>query len=255
MRSSQASLAATLGVAMLLGCGGSKNGSKLTALDASQTNVDVGVFPSTYDSSEAGGEAATDSPQDQVAAGTDTASADAAQDAVPDSHDVGQEDATTSDGDGAIVDPRPFVINYVNDGTGADIDIQLSQDSISANWSIDEPENGIAGYEWAIGTSPDSESIRPFTSVGTQSQASASGLTLPPDGTVIYVTVRATNRTGLRRTASSDGVQVGCSVEGTPLCPETRRRGSGVNSRSFAARIEDDRPRKDILGGHAALRE
>jgi len=52
---------------MLLGCGGSKNGSKLTALDASQTNVDVGVFPSTYDSSEAGGDAATDSPQDQVA--------------------------------------------------------------------------------------------------------------------------------------------------------------------------------------------
>jgi hypothetical protein len=41
----------------------------------------------------------------------------------------------------------------------------------------------------------------------------------------------------------------------TALCPETRRRGSGVNSRSLAARIEDDRPRKDILGGHAALRE
>jgi len=35
-------------------------------LDASQTNVDVGVFPSTYDSSEAGGEAATDSPRTRL---------------------------------------------------------------------------------------------------------------------------------------------------------------------------------------------
>jgi hypothetical protein len=210
MHSVQTSLAATLAVAMLLGCGGSKNGSKPAALDASQTSFDVVVYATTTDTGQGGGDTVMDVPQDEVAA-----SADAAQDAVPDSSDVGQEDGTTSDGDGVTIDPRPFVINYVNDGIGADIDVQLSQDSISANWSIDEPENGIAGYEWAIGTSPDSENIRPFTSVGTQSQASASGLTLPLDGTVIYVTVRATNRTGLRRTASSDGVQVGCSVEGT----------------------------------------
>jgi len=168
--------------------------------------------PSTYDSSEAGGEAATDSPQDQVAAGTDTASADAAQDAVPDSPDVGQEDATTSDGDGAIVDPRPFVINYVNDGTGADIrhptvaGFHLGQLEASTS-----PRTGLPDMNGPSAPRPTPKHPalhqRGHAEPGQRQRADPAARR-----DVIYVTVRATNRTGyagpLRPTESRSGASV-----------------------------------------------
>ncbi|MFH1610168.1 MAG: fibronectin type III domain-containing protein, partial [Candidatus Bipolaricaulota bacterium] len=86
---------------------------------------------------------------------------------------------------------------------------QGSTTSMSASWSgFGDPESGIAGYEWAIGTTAGGTDVLAFTSVGTATTATSSSLTLTA-GTTYYITVRATNGSGLTCTASSDGVVAG----------------------------------------------
>jgi hypothetical protein len=114
--------------------------------------------------------------------------------------------AVTSDG--VTVDNSPPVAGLVNDGTGADIDTQLSATSISANWTgFSDPESLITGHEWSIGTTPGGADIQPFTAVGLAGNASNTGLSLSV-GTPYFVTVRATNGTGATISAFSDGVTV-----------------------------------------------
>jgi hypothetical protein len=124
---------------------------------------------------------------------------------------VGLSTDVTSDG--VTVDNTPPVAGTVNDGVAADIDYQTSTDTINANWSgFSDPESGIAGYEWAIGTTSGGTDIQGFTSVGiTGTSATNSTLSLT-NGTTYYVTVRATNGAGLTNTATSDGV----TVDSTP---------------------------------------
>ncbi len=105
------------------------------------------------------------------------------------------------------VDP-PQTTGIVNDGPGADIDVQTSTSTISANWTgFSDPESGITGYEWAIGTTPGGTNVQGWTSVGMATSATNSSLSLA-SGTTYYVTVRATNGAGLQTTATSDGVAV-----------------------------------------------
>ena len=121
---------------------------------------------------------------------------------------VGLQSTATSDG----VTPdtsAPTVTSAPDDGLAADIDYQTSTTTISANWagSFSDPQSGIAGYEWAIGTGMGGTNIQGYTSVGTSTSATRSGLALI-SGTKYYVTVRATNGAGLTRTAGTDGVTV-----------------------------------------------
>ena len=93
---------------------------------------------------------------------------------------------------GTPVDVTLPVAGTVNDGVGADIALQTSTTTMSANWSgFSDPQSGIV-YEWAIGTAPGLTNVAPFTSVGYASSASRSDLVLVV-GTTYYVTVRATN--------------------------------------------------------------
>ncbi len=117
-----------------------------------------------------------------------------------------------------VVDTTPPVAGTVKDGwTGPDVDVQLSVTTISANWSgFSDPESGIGGYEWAIGTTPGGQQVRAFSSVGLQTSASTSAVDVIlalATGTPYHVTVRATNGAGLTTTATSDGV----TVTGTDL--------------------------------------
>ena len=91
----------------------------------------------------------------------------------------------------------PTVNHAPYDGLAADIDYQTSTTTISANWagSFTDPQSGIAGYEWAIGTAAGGTTIQGYTSVGTATSATTSGLSLT-SGTKYYVTVRATNGAG-----------------------------------------------------------
>ncbi|HEX7897492.1 MAG TPA: Ig-like domain-containing protein [Planctomycetota bacterium] len=122
-----------------------------------------------------------------------------------------------------VVDGTPPLPGTVSDGwTGADVDVQLSRTTIAAHWTgFSDPQSGVAGYEWAIGTTAGGQQIRAFAAVGTRTQASTSAVDVVlalSTGTVCYVTVRATNGTGLTSTATSDGVTVTGSGSG-PSAP------------------------------------
>ncbi|MDQ3265449.1 MAG: hypothetical protein M3Y59_17625 [Myxococcota bacterium] len=109
-------------------------------------------------------------------------------------------------------DVSPPEAGAVSDGVGADLDLQLSTTSLDANWSgFVDPESGIAGYRWWVGTTAGGLDLQAPATVGTAASAQASGLSLST-GTRYYVTVEATNGSGLTVTASSDGVV----VDGTP---------------------------------------
>jgi hypothetical protein len=89
-----------------------------------------------------------------------------------------------------------------------DIEETTSASTIFANWTaFTDSQTGIAKYEWAIGTEAVPTLIRPFTSVGTQRSAMATGLTLAA-GQRYIVTVRAQNGHGLTSIARSNGVTV-----------------------------------------------
>jgi predicted GH43/DUF377 family glycosyl hydrolase len=106
------------------------------------------------------------------------------------------------------MDVTPPVAGSVAEGSGADLDVQVSTTSISASWSgFSDPESGISGYEWAIGTTPGGTNVQGWTSVGVSTSATNSSLALIP-GTRYYVTVRATNSEGLTVISTADGVLV-----------------------------------------------
>ncbi len=100
-----------------------------------------------------------------------------------------------------LLPPSPGV---VNDGAGPDIDNQQTA-TISANWSGFTDSTGVVSYDWAVGTSPGATDIMAFTSVGTATSASASGLPVSP-AVLYYVTVRAHDAAGSTTSSSSDGV-------------------------------------------------
>jgi hypothetical protein len=114
----------------------------------------------------------------------------------------------TATSDGVTVDTSGPTPGSVSDGPAADIDVQSSTASISANWSgFADPQSGIAGYEWAIGTTSGGAQIQGFISVGAATNATNSSVSLT-NGQIYFVTVRATNGTGAQVTATSDGVTV-----------------------------------------------
>jgi hypothetical protein len=98
----------------------------------------------------------------------------------------------------------------VRDGLGADIAFQPSTTKISANWSgfTDGSGTGIAGYQWAIGTTPGGTDVQAYTSVGPATSATNSALALT-NGTTYYVSVQAVDQAGnVSVAATSDGVKV-----------------------------------------------
>ncbi|MBI2571446.1 MAG: hypothetical protein HYV63_30935 [Candidatus Schekmanbacteria bacterium] len=111
--------------------------------------------------------------------------------------------------DGVTVDGTPPAAGTVRDGGGADIDFQVSVDTIVANWTgFSDGGTGIADYEWAIGTSSGGTEVQGWTSVGDVLSGTSSSLTLF-DGTTYYVSVRAIDGAGnTGDVATSDGVTV-----------------------------------------------
>lgn len=117
--------------------------------------------------------------------------------------------------DGVVVDVTPPVVGTVSDGDqGTDVDVQASTTALSARWSgFHDPESGIAGYEWSIGTAPLASDVQAFTPLGLQLSTQQGGLSLQ-SGRTYFVNVRAKNRAGLASTGHSDGVRVDVSYTG-----------------------------------------
>ena len=126
------------------------------------------------------------------------------------------DDTATSDADQAtyvsditISPGSPPTAGVVNDGSGADIDSQSSTTTIEANWSgfTASGGDGIAFYEWAIGTAPGQTNIQDWVNVGLATSASNSSLSLGSG--IKYVRVRAISASGLPSPiATSDGVEI-----------------------------------------------
>ncbi len=86
--------------------------------------------------------------------------------------------------------------------------------TLKANWTSSTATCGsISRYEYAIGTSPSSQNVRGWTSVGLSTSVTASSLALA-DGQTYYVQVRAVDTNGLTGAASaSNGITVAPGVD------------------------------------------
>ena len=96
----------------------------------------------------------------------------------------------------------PSVPSVTDDGA-----YTRSQNTLHASWSSFDPESGIIGYEYAIGTAIGSTDVVPWTPVGLNTQVSRSGLLLA-NGVTYYFSVRATNGVGLSTVGYSNGIKV-----------------------------------------------
>ena len=109
----------------------------------------------------------------------------------------------------ALDDTAPSTIAAVYDGTGSDEDYTGSQTQLDANWSAStDSETGIAAYWYAVGTTAGATDVVGWTSAGTATGTSATGLSLT-NGATYYVSVKAENGVGQYSTVTtSDGVMV-----------------------------------------------
>lgn len=96
--------------------------------------------------------------------------------------------------------PTPVIIQDDGDFTG-------NFTLLHATWSSEDPDTGIASFEYAIGTSPGATDVVGFTNVGSNVGVVHSGLSLV-DAQIYFFTVRVTNGAGLIRVGVSDGITV-----------------------------------------------
>ncbi len=85
-------------------------------------------------------------------------------------------------------------------------DYTWSSDTLSASWTSTDPESGIAGYRYAVGTTRGGTDVVGWTDIGTVTSITKSGLNLKP-GTKYWFTVKSQNGAGLWSSQGySDGI-------------------------------------------------
>ena len=100
----------------------------------------------------------------------------------------------------------------INDGTGADVDITTSTNTLSGNWlAATDTQSGIASYSYSIGTTAGSTNILAWTNNGMATNFTQTGLSLSY-GQTYFVNVKAINGAGLETISSSDGIQLPCDT-------------------------------------------
>jgi parallel beta-helix repeat protein len=107
---------------------------------------------------------------------------------------------------------------------------------LRASWDATDPESGIAEFQYAIGTSPGTQDVVPWTTAFTSKSAFAAGLSLA-DGATYYWAVRARNGACLwSDTGVSDGITVDLgSPTGEMLSPNHGQVLKGVATFRAAA--------------------
>ncbi len=93
--------------------------------------------------------------------------------------------------DGIRIDVNPPSTPAVTD----DGSYSTSLTTLHAIWSSSDAESGIAGYQYAIGTTPGAQDVVPFTNAGQATQVTRTDLSLV-NGQNYYFTVLATNGAG-----------------------------------------------------------
>ncbi len=134
-----------------------------------------------------------------------------------------------SDGMAVVEDATPPVSPEVtDDGAGTS-----STSELHASWSSSDPESGIVEYQYAIGTTPGGTDLADWTSVGTDTQVTKTGLSLAA-GTNYYFAVKAKNGQNLwSGVGVSDGIEIVTPVDATPpLTPVVTDDGTATSSTS-----------------------
>ncbi len=106
----------------------------------------------------------------------------------------------------AKVDLSPPSTVSVSDGTSTDIATTTSTSSLSANWTAAiDAHSGVTNYYYAIGTTPGDDDLVAWTSNGTATSVTATGLSLSI-GQTYYISVYSENGAGLQSAiVSTDG--------------------------------------------------
>ncbi len=114
--------------------------------------------------------------------------------------------------DGIIADATPPTIPVVTDSGR----FTSNATSLQASWTASDPQSGIAGYQYSIGTSPGATNVLTWTDAGMATSVTRTGLVLQ-GGTTYYFNVKALNTGGAWGAAgSSDGITVDVTPPATP---------------------------------------
>jgi hypothetical protein len=124
----------------------------------------------------------------------------------------------------------PQGIAAVNDGTGSDIASTILTTQLSANWTAStDPESGILGYKYAIGTSAGgTQTTGAWTTLGNVLTVTRSGLSLTV-GTTYYFSVKAFNGAMLESAAANSNGQFVRGDTTPPVAPSAVRDGTGAD--------------------------
>lgn len=115
--------------------------------------------------------------------------------------------------DGIVVDTTaPSTPTVTDDGA-----FTSSSDTLHATWAAEDAHTGIDEYRYAIGTSAGSTDVADWTSAGTSTEVTRTGLTLA-NGTTYYFTVQAKNGAGSwSESGASDGITVDAGAPSAPV--------------------------------------
>jgi beta-glucanase (GH16 family) len=123
----------------------------------------------------------------------------------------------------------PQAVSTVNDGTGSDIGSTALSTSLSANWTAStDPDSGISGYKYAIGTSAGASNILNWTALGNLLSVTRTGLSLAA-GTTYYFSVKAVNGAALEGSAANSNGQFVRADTVPPGAPGTVNDGTGTD--------------------------
>ncbi|NUM69515.1 MAG: fibronectin type III domain-containing protein [Ignavibacteriaceae bacterium] len=120
-------------------------------------------------------------------------------------------------------------------GAGSSSHYLLFQtNNIRVNWSSNDPESGITGYQYSIGTTPGGNQVRDWQNVGSLTSLILQGLNLQ-NNAAYYVNVRATNQAGLTsQSGSTARIQIDTVLPAVPVLIEPVINQAVNTSQSFS---------------------
>ncbi|XP_070570802.1 uncharacterized protein [Ptychodera flava] len=113
---------------------------------------------------------------------------------------------TVTYSDPILVDLTPPQLCCIKDGKHEDVQYQSNGD-VTVSWQVEDEESGVDYCEWAIGLSPGSAEVLPFSKTDSLT-SSETQLSPIVNGQTLYSTVRCHNYAGLQDQITSDGVTI-----------------------------------------------
>lgn len=134
----------------------------------------------------------------------------------------------------------PASLSAANDGTSVDIDTTYNNTQLSANWSAAaDPQSAISKYWYAIGTTAGATNVTGWTSIGTSTSVTKTGLSLTA-GQKYYFTIKAENGAGLISSViNTDGQLVLNTPPADITPPTTTMSTSGWKTEDFSVLFND----------------